>query len=157
MPELTIRPYTDSDWPRLCEIHDAARHDELRGSVDPGVWRPLVEVAEAEGLFRSRIWVAEMPDGRIAGFVAGRGDEITWLYVDPAFYRRGIGGKLLRHAIGQCGPVVKVMMLAGNRAARSLYEREGFVTTETFPLRFAEGEQFTAQGAMMTLDRSDAG
>jgi ribosomal protein S18 acetylase RimI-like enzyme len=156
MTQLTIRPYAASDWPRLCEIHDAARYDELRGSVDLGVWRPLAEVAEAEGLFTSRIWVAEQPDGQVCGFVAATDDEITWLYVDPASYRQGVGGQLLRHALAQCGPVVKVMVLAGNAAALALYAREGFVVTRTFPLRFAEGDQFTAEGAMMTLDRSTA-
>jgi ribosomal protein S18 acetylase RimI-like enzyme len=155
VPELTIRPYVETDWPRISAIHDQARYDELRGSVDLGVYRPLADVAEAEGLFESRIWVAENPEDKQAvGFVAATDDEITWLYVDPAFYRQGVGGQLLRHAIVQCGPVVNVMVLAQNAAARALYEREGFVVTKTFQLKFAEGEQYTAEGAILTLDRS---
>jgi ribosomal protein S18 acetylase RimI-like enzyme len=155
VPQLTIRPYVESDWPRISEIHDQARYDELRGSVDLGVYRPLAEVAEAEGLFASRIWVAEnLEDRQVAGFVAATDTEITWLYVDPAKYRQGVGGQLLRHAITQCGPVVHVMVLAQNAAARALYEREGFVVTKTFALNFAEGEQYTAEGAILTLDRS---
>lgn len=152
MTELTIREYRERDWDRICAIHDAARHDELRGSVDPAVWRPLAEVAAAEGLFDSRIWVGEI-DHQVVGWVAATPDEITWLYVDPAWYRRGIASRLLRHAIAQGGPVLTVMVLAGNAGARTLYEREGFVLDRLVTLRFSEGEGITAEGAIYRLDR----
>jgi len=34
--------------------------------------------------------------GRVVGFVAFQRPYISWLYVNPRYYRRGIGRELLR-------------------------------------------------------------
>jgi ribosomal protein S18 acetylase RimI-like enzyme len=127
-----IRPYRDSDWSRVCEIHDRARYDELRGSVDPAGWLPLAEVAEAEGLFKSTIWVYQAED-RVVGFIAAMPTEITWLYVDPDHHRQGIGRKLLRHVLAQRPGKVTLAALGGNTSAIALYESEGFRITSSGP------------------------
>jgi GNAT superfamily N-acetyltransferase len=130
---MHIRPCYVADWPRLREIHAAAAAAEGgRAGVSafaPEVLDPEDEDGDAlaEGVF-----VAEV-DGVIAGFVAVDGDEITWLYVDPAMQRGGVGRALLRHAVARCGPGAGVVVLAGNAPALALYRSEGFEATGSDP------------------------
>ena len=98
MPAIDLRPYAPSDWVAINAIHDAARLDELRASVGVEAFLSLAQTAESEGLFDGEVWVAER-DGRVVGFVAFTRDELTWLYTDPAHYRRGVGRTLLLHAL----------------------------------------------------------
>ena len=147
-PRITIRPYRDDDWDAIAKIHDAARLDELRGSAGVEAFLTLAQTAEGEGLFDGHLWVAEA-GGRVAGFVALDDDEITWLYVDPQRYRRGVGRALLRHALDAAGPRVEVTVLEGNPAALQLYLSEGFTVTETRTGALAGNETFAATGHIM--------
>lgn len=147
---LTIRPYDDGDWPALARIHDAARLDELRHSAGVDAFLTLAQTAQNEGLFDGSLWVAET-DGEVAGFVALDDDEVTWLYVDPARYRQGIGRALLRHAVAAAGERVEVTVLEGNPAALALYRGEGFVVVQTRTGALVGNERFTATGHIMEL------
>jgi GNAT superfamily N-acetyltransferase len=153
--ETTIRPYSDDDWDAIARIHDAARLDELRGSVGVEAFLTLAETAEGEGLFDGLLWVAEV-DGTVAGFVALDDDEVTWLYVDPSRYREGVGRALLRHALAAAGPLVEVTVLDGNPAAEALYLSEGFTITETRTGPLVGNEDFTATGHIMHRRQPDA-
>jgi ribosomal protein S18 acetylase RimI-like enzyme len=146
--DVTIRPYADGDWDAIARIHDAARLDELRDSVGVAAFLTLAQTAEGEGLFDGHLWVAEV-DGAVAGFVALDDDEVTWLYVDPQRYRRGVGRALLRHALAAAGPRVEVTVLDGNPAALALYLNEGFTITETRTGSLAGNEAFAATGHIM--------
>nr|WP_212989281.1 GNAT family N-acetyltransferase [Actinoplanes auranticolor] len=148
MSRVLIRAYDDSDWPALCRIHDAARLDELRDSAGLDAFLTLEQTAEGEGLFDGQLWVAET-DAGVTGFVALDGDEITWLYVDPAHYRRGIGRALLRHALAHTGDHAEVTVLDGNPPALALYRSEGFVVQETRTGPLVGNERFTATGHIM--------
>ncbi len=150
-PEIKIRLYSEGDWDAIGRIHDAARLDELRGSVGVEAFLTLAQTADGEGLFDGRLWVAEH-DGAVAGFVALDGDEVTWLYVDPQHYRQGVGGALLRHALAAAGPRVEVTVLDGNPAALALYLSEGFTITETRTGPLVGNEAFTATGHIMHRD-----
>lgn len=151
-PPLSIRPYQLSDWPRLCEIHDRARIDELRLSADVAAFRSLPRTAHTEGLFRDRLDVGEL-DGVVQGFVAYRRNSLNWLYVHPDCYRRGLGRALLRHAIAFSGPVFSTQALLGNEPALELYRSEGFVEVERRPGRLAESDEFPAMGVILERRR----
>lgn len=129
--DIAIREYADDDWGAICRVHDRARPDELAGSCDPRAFVPLAEDATADDLARSRKWVACAGE-RVVGFVGDDGDYLSWLYVDPAYYGRGIGRRLLRRALAAAGPRAWTIALAGNARARALYESEGFVLARTF-------------------------
>lgn len=149
-----IRPYQEADWAAISHVHDAARLDELRDSVGVAAFLSLARTAEGEGLFDGDLWVAE-DDGTVAGFVALDDNEVTWLYVDPARYRRGIGRALLRHAVAAApGPVLETTVLVGNDAALALYLSEGFVITETKTGALVGNESFTATGHIMHLSKA---
>jgi ribosomal protein S18 acetylase RimI-like enzyme len=142
---LSIRPYEPRDWDAICRIHDAARLDELRGSVGLEAFLALADTYEAEGLFESDVWVAEL-DGALAGFVSASADEITWLYVDPALYRRGVARALVGHLQERATGRLELEVLEGNDSARSFYERMGFVWEATTTGKLAGNATFQATG-----------
>ncbi len=140
---MHIRPYHHSDWPRLCAIHDAARRHELAASGLSDAFLTLEETAAAEGLFDATLLVA-VDDGAVAGFAGYTGDEVTWLYVDPQRYRRGIGRALLKAVLRAAAKPLALDVLAGNDAALALYRSEGFQVVDTISGKLAGNERFAA-------------
>ncbi len=148
-----VRPYAPADWDAIVEIHDAARMDELRSSVGVEAFLDLGSTYESEGLFAGEVWVAEL-DGQVAGFLALSDDEVTWTYVHPRFYRRGVGTALLREVTEGSARRLELTVLDGNEAARRLYERAGFVVQETRTGPLVGNEAFTATGHIMIREPS---
>ena len=128
---ITIREYQDQDWSAICRIHDRARPDELRGSCDPRAFVPIEQDSEVEELRQAHKHVA-CDDEQVVGFVGVDGHYLAWLYVDPDYYRRGLGRRLLRLAVQEIGAGAWTIVLEGNTRARQLYEQEGFVETSRF-------------------------
>lgn len=154
MANICIRPYATSDWERLCEIHDAARYDELRLTVGEEAFLSLEQTAESEGLFEGDLFVAEV-DGRVRGFVAYTTEELTWLYSDPQIYRQGIGRALLRHALAHTNPGVRTEVLEGNEPALSLYLSEGFEITKRVEGNLEGKEAYQAVGYIMEYQKAN--
>jgi ribosomal protein S18 acetylase RimI-like enzyme len=143
-----IRPYAPADWPQLCVIHDAARRQELQASGLLDAFLTLAQTAWNEGLFAGTVRVAEQA-GRVLGFVAFHDGELTWLYVDPAAQRRGIGRALLRAAV-QASPVpLELEVLLGNDAALALYLAEGFQVVRRADGRLVGNEAFAASAYVL--------
>ncbi|HEU4325755.1 MAG TPA: GNAT family N-acetyltransferase [Roseiflexaceae bacterium] len=129
---VLIRAYTEADWPAICALHDRARLDELLGSCDLRAFVPLAQDQEdAENFQRSRKFVACV-GGRVAGFVGVDGSYLSWLYVDPDFYGRGIGRRLLQYGKRLIGPDGWTIALENNLPARQLYASEGFRVASIF-------------------------
>ena len=112
---------------------------------------PLAVAAEAEGLFDYTVRVAWL-EGTAAGFSAFAGDELAWLYVDPALSRRGVGARLVQDALEYLERPVTVEVLAGNEPARRLYERCGFRFIETVSGRMPGNETFSVTCHVLRLD-----
>ncbi|HXH80986.1 GNAT family N-acetyltransferase [Nocardioides sp.] len=147
---ITIRAYAQSDWNAVARIHDSARLDELRASVGVEAFLDLAATYESEGLFDGDVWVAEL-DGDVVGFIAFDDNEVTWTYVHPVAYRRGVGRALLRHVLDRATEPVELTVLDGNDAARGLYESEGFQLEETRTGPLVGNETFTATGHIMVF------
>lgn len=150
-----LRPYQDSDWPQLCEIHDLARKDELRASGLLDAFLSLEQTAENEGLFEAEVTVAVV-DAVVRGFVATRDGELTWLYVHPNSYRTGIGRALLRHAIAANQGNLTADVLVGNEAALTLYLAEGFEVKERLDGQLVGNESFAASGYLLERKQAPA-
>ena len=138
---MNIRPYRSDDWVRACEIHDAARRDELAAAHLDAAFLTLEQTAENEGFHEYQIRVAEL-DNRVVGFVAFTPEELAWLYVDPACYRRGIGMSLIGAALAETRAPLTVQVLKGNEAALAVYLKCGFVITGTDQGRMPGNETF---------------
>lgn len=140
-----IRKYCPSDWDAIQRIHDASRQNELKLAGLESAFLPLEVAAEREGLFNyPGIFVAE-EEGIVVGFVACTEDELTWLYVDPAYTRRGIGRKLTEYALQQFPGIRYIEALVGNEPARALYESFGFELTGTESGKMPGNEEFSVK------------
>lgn len=128
---ITYRDYQDDDWQAICQIHDRARPDELKGSCDPRAFIPIEQDEEVEDLKRSQKFVA-CDDDKVVGFVGVDGNYLAWLYVDPMFYGHGIGRKLLQIGTETIGANAWTIVLDGNHKAIGLYESEGFKEVRRF-------------------------
>lgn len=148
---VNLRSYTPADWPDLCRIHDLARVQELaRGDVDAAAFRSMEVAAEGDEFFVSETLVACIGD-EVVGFVSWNGSYITWLYVDPAHQRRGVGRRLLDEAIRRIGPEAWTSMIAGNEAALELYRKAGM---EVVSSRVGNVEGYPAAGLRLALPTS---
>ena len=151
---VAIRPYEAADWDAICRIHDAARLDELRSSVGVEAFLRLADTYEEEDLFGNPVWVGEL-DGAVAGFVAASPTEITWIYVDPALYRRGIASALMQEVFAHADQRVELEVLDGNTAARHFYEALGFVWEASTTGKLAGNEAFQATGHTLVWHRPE--
>ncbi len=145
---VNTRPYQSTDWSRLCEIHDASRLNELSLTVGIDAFLTLEQTAENEGLFDDKLVVAEV-DGIVQGFVAYSDAELTWLYVDPQSYKRGVGRALVRHAIADSTSAMELELLEGNTPALSLYLSEGFRVIKRIEGKLEGNEDFAAVGLVL--------
>jgi ribosomal protein S18 acetylase RimI-like enzyme len=128
---VKIREYIEQDWAAVCRVHDAARPDELAGSCDPRAFVPLAEDPEAEALRQFHIIVAEEEE-QVIGFAAVDEDYLSFMYVHPQHYRRGIGRELLRASLQIATQNAWTIVLDGNEPAIALYRSEGFTEVARF-------------------------
>ena len=127
---FVIRDYLHkTDWNQICKIHDNARKIELEGSASQDAFIPLKDCYKDEELFDSTIFVGEFND-ITTGFVAFDKNEITWLYVDPLYFRKGFGRKLLEFALKNTKKPARVTVLNNNFRAIGLYKSLGFEVVE---------------------------
>lgn len=145
---IDIRPYESTDWPRLCEIHDMSRLDELSLTVGENAFLTLEQTAANEGLFDGKLFVAEV-DNVVQGFVAYDNEELTWLYVSPNCYRKGVGRALVQQAVADSAPTLKIELLEGNTPALQLYLSEGFKVRERIEGQLEGNESFAAVGLVL--------
>jgi len=145
---MNIRPYKKSDWKRLCEIHDAARMDELRGSVNLAAFKSLENSAEEDGLFNDELWIGEI-NNQIVGFIAFSKEEITWLYIAPKEYRKGYGSQLLDFVLDTVEESIQTDVLSGNKSALALYLKKGFKILEKKKGKLGGNESFSVEGYVM--------
>ena len=79
---------------------------------------------DADRLGHTWVW----DDGVVKGMTTVNGGEIEKLYVEPAFQGRGIGARLLEHAVSSLG-ARRLWALEKNAGALRFYERHGFART----------------------------
>lgn len=145
---MYLRPHAQTDWPRLCQIHDSARLDELVASGLEAAFLDLASTATNEGLFEGQVIVAEI-NGEVEGFIAYSDGELTWLYVNPIKQGQGIGRALVRHAVEANEGNLSTEVLAGNEKALQLYTSEGFVVLRRVDGQLSGNEAFAASGYVL--------
>ena len=77
--------------------------------------------------------MAELPRGRVAGFVSVFPPErfIHHLYVDPAHLRRGVGSALFAAALSALGGAASLKCQTRNPGAVAFYRRLGLIAADT--------------------------
>ncbi len=136
--ELAIRSARDDDAAALAAIYNAAIAGRAAtAQLDPVSAGERREWLRAHGA-RHPVWVAADEDG-VAGWLAlspwsaRSGYDLTaelGVYVAPQRHGRGIGAKLLRHAIAAAPElrleVYVARIFTHNPASLRLFERQGF-------------------------------
>ncbi len=130
-PILSIRPFQPADWESICEIHDQARLDELKGSCDPRGFIPIREDPEVEHL-KSCQKIVAVDGNRVAGFIGVDQEYVGWLYIHPDYYRQGLGRRLLRAGLELTPDKAWTIALENNLPALTLYHSEGFHETNRY-------------------------
>ncbi len=130
-----LRP---GDLGTIVHLHGVlyAREYGLDTTFEPYVAKPLADfVLSGEG----RLWIAEQADrviGSIAVVDAGDGKgQLRWFLLAPEARGAGLGRRMLEGAIAYCRARgmdrIFLWSFAQLDAAIGLYERAGFVVTET--------------------------
>jgi len=135
-----VRPATEQDAERIRALFDAGRLvdpvDESDAAED---LRNLKETYLPED-GSSGFWVAESGEGELIGMIgvchAGNSTaQIRRLRVDTEWRGRGVGGDLVKHALGFCSDhgYVKIILRAqvDQEAAIALFRRFGFQLSRT--------------------------
>jgi N-acetylglutamate synthase-like GNAT family acetyltransferase len=131
---VTIRRCTDADVPAMFAIiNDAAQ--AYRGVIPADRWHePYMPEEELRAEIAAGVvfWGFEQ-EGRLVG-VMGLQDVkdvalIRHAYVATAARRGGIGGRLLRHLMGETGRPVLIGTWAAASWAVRFYEQHGFTVT----------------------------
>lgn len=141
MPNPSIRPLDLTDDTTARAVHRIGRaayavEAELIGF--DGI--PALGESLAQLRARPLHWVGSVPEsGELAGFLAweqepGGGVRVDRLCVAPAWFRRGIASRLLRHGLTELFPgrPVTVTTGAANTPALCLYQRLGFTRGPDF-------------------------
>lgn len=113
----------------------------------PPLHETLVELQASSESFYG-FFAADTLAGAVALEWEGATVTISRLVVDPAHFRQGIGGQLLRHALAQAAGAERVCVSTGslNTPAIELYRRHGFAVC---------GAREVAPGVFVTkLERS---
>ena len=90
-------------------------------------------------------------------FVAYSDEELAWLYVEPKFCIKGVGGALIRHAVADLEPTMAIELLEGNTPALELYLSEGFKLIKRIEGRLEGNEDFAAVGLVLTREDTQDG
>lgn len=126
---ITLRTATLEDAVRVAEVLLSSR----------AAFLPYVPWAHGDSEVRQ--WVREVlipsrgvtvacVDAEVAGVLAtSHEDDASWidqLYVAPHHVGRGIGSRLLSHALTTLAPPLRLHTFQANLRARTFYERHGF-------------------------------
>jgi ribosomal protein S18 acetylase RimI-like enzyme len=152
VPDILLRKYKYSDWEAISKIHDEARLDELRGTIDLNAFIPLSTAAFNEGLFNGEIIIAEI-ENEVAGFIGFNNKTIDWLYVSPSHYKKGIGTALIEHALSKVKDEIRIAVFKNNLPALNLYRKMGFTEERTFKGPMIGAEEFEAEGIALKWER----
>jgi GNAT superfamily N-acetyltransferase len=122
-----VRPYEDRDEPDVVGVW--YRSGRAVYTFLPE-WQTL-SAERASEIFRQviqpqcRMWVA-VSDGRVVAFLAMKASYIDRMYVDPPYWRKGLGTRLLAFAKSLSPEGLTLCTHQENHGARQLYEKHGF-------------------------------
>jgi ribosomal protein S18 acetylase RimI-like enzyme len=133
MTDVEVRGFVPEDWQALCDVYEpAARHELELSGADPRALRSMPDQESLETFQHLNTALVATAEGKVVGFVAWRDQGewrdsgyLSWLYVDPAYHRRGIGDRLLGRAMEALGAQAWTLAKQGNEPAVNLYRKHG--------------------------------
>jgi ribosomal protein S18 acetylase RimI-like enzyme len=125
-----IREYQEPDWSEVCRVFDLSKPYELATAGLGESFVPLRDDSKRIAAFAKSAVFVWVENGKLRGFVGYDGSYISWFFVDPTAFRKGIARALLRHMLSRMEEEPWLWAMKNNRAAVSLYESEGFKIVE---------------------------
>ena len=121
-----IVAYQDKDHDRLVDIwYKAVVHTHtFLTEKDIQFYHDMVK---SGALKEVEIWVEVNEIAEPTGFIGLDGTKIEMLFVDPKYHGKGIGSRLINHAVKIKGRNLKVDVNEQNDGAYAFYKRLGFV------------------------------
>jgi GNAT superfamily N-acetyltransferase len=141
--DLALRDAVGGDLPALQEVF---RRSSLSNEHEREILLRHPEALEFSGssLAVGRVRVATVESGTIIGFVTSRyvehGLELEDLFVDPAWFRRGVGRALIDDVMvfAKAEGITRVEVI-GHPHALAFYEEVGFVVDSDVRTEFGFG------------------
>jgi len=123
----------------VCACYDRfAKTDDWRADV-------VAQIKEQRGssecirelIRHQNVWAAHGPHG-VVGMISVRENEVTKLFVDPAFRRQGIGTQLFQHAeqFIRSNGFATMVLGAATRTPITFYRKMDMTVTGTQPITF---------------------
>jgi ribosomal protein S18 acetylase RimI-like enzyme len=161
--DVEIRAFVPEDWEELCAAYEPAARLELElTGTDPRAFRPMPYEESLETFLQMNTALVATVEGKVVGFVAWRDQGewrdsgyLSWLYVDPAYHRRGIGDRLLRRAMEALGGQAWTLTKQGNEAVVNLYRKHGMQIVKTRPAQTSGYPHVELRLALPTSRKSD--
>ena len=125
-PTIVLRCGDRSDAEVLSTLHRRSRAAAMP-------WLPVVHDEASTRWWAEHVVLAEQDvvvaeaDRAVVGFSAVAAGWLEHLYVAPEAQGRGAGSALLAAVLDRCGASIDLHVFARNTAARTFYERRGFV------------------------------
>ena len=88
----------------------------------------VLNVSQTNKSHMDQLWVYD-DNGIVKGFLWVDDKQIKKLFVEPVLQSRGIGAKLLEHAVSELGATY-LWALEKNTRAIAFYKRHGFMVTD---------------------------
>ena len=124
--DFEIRKADPADAPAIAVIHRSALRGALPYLPDLHTQDEDLAFFRDRVLARCEVWVGTDRGGTVVGFCGLSEGWIEHLYVAPSHQGRGVGGRLLRHAMTR-QPALQLWTFQRNVRARSFYEQHGFI------------------------------
>ena len=123
---MRIRPARLIESDRCAEIHIETR--ALMGYLpNKHTVADTIDWMRRTVFGNQQVLVAEV-EGSVVGYASFEGNQLSNLYVLPAYQRRGIGSELLAEALREMPPGVELWVFKDNYDAIRFYQRHGFST-----------------------------
>ena len=139
---LTIRAYSEDDFPALCAIFLRAVRETASRDYSPAqiaAWAQVDESRWRQKFAHSQVLVAVI-NNQPVGFITVVNDYIDLFFVSPDYTRRGIGHALI--GAGCASLAGKILSVDASITARSSFLRQGFRVVAEQRVE-SRGERFT--------------
>jgi GNAT superfamily N-acetyltransferase len=129
---ISIRSATAVDAPAITDLWLRSRAASVP-AIPPAVHTD----AEVQRWFSDvvlpthEVWVAQVDDGSVIGLIVLDESWVDQLYVDPPWFGRGVGSRLLTFAKRQRPKGLELWTFESNHSARRFYERHGFTVVDS--------------------------
>ncbi|HNZ52737.1 MAG TPA: GNAT family N-acetyltransferase [bacterium] len=121
-----IRPLRSSDIPAIEKIYSFA-NESIGLPVNKDHFRKDAKKYVSETIYKCENMVYEL-NGVPAGIISVSSDYIEGIFVDPRFFKKGIGSALIKHFLNK-KEYLQLQVYELNHNALNFYRSHGFVIT----------------------------